>query len=138
MSLSCAIHFCYLLLIFCYLPKARERDSCLSTGRELLISYMNSLKPEGRIELPASFLPRKRSATELLRHGCRGEDLPSPFRCNVGTVGQGTYNPLREYGSKPCAPHQMLPRGFEPLTLAGQRSKRCAYSSSATGAFGVG
>ena len=26
------------------------------------------------------------------------------------------------------------PRGFEPLTLAGQRSERCAYANSATGA----
>lgn len=29
----------------------------------------------------------------------------------------------------------VLPRGFEPLTLTGQRPKRCAYSISATGAL---
>ena len=28
----------------------------------------NPLEPEGRIELPTSFLPRKRSTTELLWH----------------------------------------------------------------------
>jgi hypothetical protein len=28
----------------------------------------------------------------------------------------------------------VLLRGFEPLTLSGQRSERCAYASSATGA----
>lgn len=33
------------------------------------------------------------------------------------------------------SPTSVLPRGFEPLTLAGQRPKRCAYANSATGAL---
>ena len=57
---------------------------------------------------------------------------------SFGKIGGNQWDALRVShllaSKKPFSSFVVPLRGFEPLTLSGQRPKRCAYANSATGA----